>query len=114
MAKIDDIVRRAAQYTEDVKGFMENIEINVFLPKIATNIAVEINNILRIKDELQQSTTGAYSLDTLRDVTAKIIGYLKDLSLCSAEVDEENVIKHLVAVQNSTNCQDPFEFIAVR
>lgn len=111
VAKIDDIVRRAAQYTEDVKGFMENIEINVFLPKIATNIAVEINNILRIKDELQQSTTGAYSLDTLRDVTAKIIGYLKDLSLCSAEVDEENVIKHLVAVQNSTNRQDPFEFL---
>lgn len=110
-AKVDDIVRRAATYAEDIKGFMENIEINVFLPKMAANLSVEVNNILRIKDELQHSTTGAYPLETLRDVTAKIIDYLKELSLCSPEVDEENVVNHIVAVQNSTNQQDPFDYL---
>lgn len=110
-AKISDIVSRAASYAEDIKGFMENIEINVFLPKMAANFSVEINNILRIKDELAHSTTGAYSLETLRDVTAKIVGYLKELSLCSAEVDEENVVKHMVALQNTTNHNDPFDYL---
>ncbi len=109
--KIDDIVRRAATYAEDIKGFMENIEINVFLPKMAANLSVEINNILRIKQELQQSSTGAYPLETLRDLTAKIIDYLKELSLCSPDVDEDNVVKHMVAVQNSTNQQDPFDYL---
>lgn len=110
-AKIDDIVRRSASYAEDIKGFMENIEINVFLPKMAANLSVEINNILRIKDELANSSTGAYPLETLRDVTAKIIDYLKELSLCSPEVDEENVVKHIVAMQNTTNRQDPFDYL---
>lgn len=110
-AKVDDIVRRAASYAEDIKGFMENIEINVFLPKMAANLSVEINNILRIKDELAHSSTGAYPLETLRDVTAKIIDYLKELSLCSPEVDEENVVKHMVAMQNTTNRQDPFDYL---
>ncbi len=110
-AKIDDIVRRAASYGEDIKGFMENIEINVFLPKMAANLSVEINNILRIKDELANSSTGAYPLETLRDLTAKIIDYLKELSLCSPEVDEENVVKHMVAMQNTTNRQDPFDYL---
>lgn len=109
--RIDDIVRRAATYADDIKGFMDNIELNVFLPKMASNLSVEINNILRIKQELQQSSTGAYPLETLRDVTAKIIDYLKELSLCSPEVDEENVVKHMVAVQNSTNRQDPFDYL---
>lgn len=109
--RIDDIVRRAATYADDIKGFMENIELNVFLPKMAANLSVEINNILRIKQELQQSSTGAYPLETLRDVTAKIIDYLKELSLCSPEVDEENVVNHIVAVQNSTNQQDPFDYL---
>ncbi|MCM1451897.1 MAG: AAA family ATPase [Clostridium sp.] len=109
--RIDDIVRRAATYADDIKGFMENIELNVFLPKIAANLSVEINNILRIKQELQQSSTGAYPLETLRDVTVKIIDYLKELSLCSPDVDEENVVKHMVAVQNSTNRQDPFDYL---
>ncbi len=110
-AKIEDIVRRASSYAEDIKGFMENIEVNVFLPKMAANLSVEINNILRIKQELQQSDTGAYPLETLRDITAKIIDYLKELSLCSPEVDEENVVRHMVAVQNSTNQQDPFDYL---
>ena len=109
--KIDDIISRAATYAEDIKGFMENVEINVFLPKIASSLSVEINNILRIKNELQQSSTGAYPLETLRDVTSKIIEYLKDLSLCSPEVDEENVVKHMVAVQNTVNRQDPFDYL---
>lgn len=110
-AKIDDIVRRAASYSEDIKGFMENIEVNVFLPKMADNLSVEINNILRVKEELANSTTGAYPLETLRDVTAKIIDYLKGLSLCSPEVDEDNVVRHMVALQNATNRQDPFDYL---
>lgn len=110
-AKIEDIISRAAQYAEDIKGFMENVEINIFLPKMASNLSVEINNILRIKSELQKSSTGAYSLETLRDVTTKVIDYLKQLSLCSPEVDEENVVNHMVAVQNTTNQQDPFDFL---
>lgn len=109
--KVDDIVRRAASYAEDIKSFMENVEVNVFLPKIAANLSVEINNILRIKQELQQSGTGSYPLEMLRDITSKIIDYLKELSLCSADVDEENVVNHIVAVQNSTNQQDPFDYL---
>lgn len=110
-AKIDDIIRRAAAYAEDIKGFMENIEINVFLPKLAVNLSVEINNILHIKEEISHSSTGAYPIETLRDVTTKIIDYLKELSLCSSEVDEDNVVKHMVALQNATNRQDPFDFL---
>lgn len=110
-SKIEDIISRAAQYAEDIKGFMENVEINIFLPKMASNLSVEINNILRIKEELQKTSTGAYSLETLRDVTTKVIDYLKQLSLCSPDVDEENVVSHMVAVQNTTNQQDPFDFL---
>lgn len=109
--KIDDIVRRAASYAEDIKVFMDNIEINVFLPKMAANLSVEINNILRIKDEIANSSTGAYPPETLREVTAKIIAYLKELSLCSPEVDEENVVRHMVALQNATNRRDPFDYL---
>lgn len=110
-AKLDDIARRASSYAEEIKGFMENIENNVFLPKMAVNLSVEINNILRVKEEIANSATGAYPLETLRDVTAKIIGYLKDLSLCPAEVDEELVVKHLASLQNATNRQDPFDYL---
>lgn len=108
---IDDIVKRAATYAEDLKAFVDNIEIDLFLPKLAANLAQEINNILHIKEQLQKENTGAYPLETLKDVTNKIITYLKDLSLCSESVDEEQVVSHIVAIQNSTNKEDPFGYL---
>ena len=110
-SKIDDIVKRAATYAEDLKAFVDNIEIDLFLPKLASNLAQEINNILHIKERLQKENTGAYPLETLKDVTNKIITYLKDLSLCSESVDEEQVVSHIVAIQNSTNKEDPFGYL---
>ena len=109
--KIGNIVKRAATYTEDSKSFVDNIEIDLFLPKLASNLAQEINNILHIKEQLQKENTGSYPLETLKDVTNKIITYLKDLSLCNESVDEEQVVAHIVAVQNSTNKEDPFSYL---
>lgn len=109
--KIKTITEEAANYAEDLKAFVENIEINVFLPKLASNLQQEINNILRIKEQLLKQNTGAYPIETLRDVTAKIIEYLKELSLCSQAVEEENVVAHMIALQNSTNAKDPYDFL---
>lgn len=110
-ARINDIVKRCGTYAEDLRNFMENIEINVFLPKLASGISQEVNNILRIKEELLKENTGAYPIETLRDVTSKIIEYLKDMSLCSADVDEDNVVSYIIAHQNATNRPDPYEYL---
>ena len=33
------------------------------------------------------------------------------MSLCSESVDEEQVVSHIVAIQNSTNKEDPFGYL---
>lgn len=109
--KIRVITEDAVNYAENLKAFVDNIEINVFLPKLASNLSQEINNILRVKEQLQKQSTGTYPIETLRDVTSKIIDYLKELSLCSQAVDEENVISHIVAMQNTTNAKDPYDYL---
>lgn len=109
--KIRVITEDAANYAENLKAFVDNIEINVFLPKLASNLSQEINNILRVKEQLQKQSTGTYPIETLRDVTSKIIDCLKELSLCSQAVDEENVISHIVAMQNTTNAKDPYDYL---
>lgn len=109
--KIEDILNRAAEYANSTAQFMDGIEVNVFLPKLASNLQQDIARILHVKDELHKSGSASYPLETLRDVTSKIISYLKDLSLCSAEVDEENVVNHVVALQQATNTNDPYDYL---
>ena len=110
-AKIDDVIKQAGNFATDLKGFMENIEVNVFLPKIASTLTNEINNILRIKEELQQTHSETYSVEMLRDLTSKIVDYLQLLSLCSKDVDEDNVVNHLMASQNTSATHHPFSFL---
>lgn len=111
VGKIDTIVKRAAEYADTLKAFMDNIELNVFLPQIASNLSQEIGNILHVKEMLLKENASAYPIETLRDVTEKIITYLKDLSLCAQEVDEENVVAHMMALQESTATPDPFAYL---
>lgn len=110
-SRIGNITKRAEEFADTLKTFMEDIEVNVFLPKLAANLSQEINHILRVKEDLQRENAGAYPIETLRDVTAKIVGYLKDLSLCSEQVDEDGVVAHIVALQNATNKTDPFAYL---
>lgn len=109
--RIQDVTGKIRAITDEAADYAENLEINVFLPKLASNLSQEINNILRVKEQLLKQSTGAYPIETLRDVTAKIIDYLKELSLCSQAVDEENVVAHMVALQNTTNAQDPYDYL---
>lgn len=109
--KINDIVRRAVEYTNSIKTFVEDIEVNVFLPKLASTLSQEINNILRIKDNISKEREGVYSLDLLKDLTTKIVGYLKELSLCSVNVDEDNVVSYLATLQDSKQKEDPYAYL---
>ena len=111
IAKLEGVAKKALDYVEDVRTFVEDIELCVFLPKLATNMAAEVEHILRIKEDLKKGCESAVSLETLRDVTGKIIAYLKGLSLCSYEVDEENVVQHMKALQDANKPTDSYGFL---
>ncbi len=109
--KLESVAKKTLNYTEDVRDFVENIEVSVFLPKLASNIANEIENILRIKEDLKKNSEAVVSVDTLKDITSKIISYLKGLSLCSYDVDEDNVVQHVKALQEANKAVDSYDFL---
>lgn len=109
--KIDATTKRASSYTEKLKQFVDNIDVNVCLPQLATRVDSEVNNMLHIKDKLKKENSGAYPVEMLKDITEKIVDYLKSLSLCNNDVDEQNVVNHIIALQQATNMQDPFDYL---
>ena len=111
IAKLDGVAKKALDYVEDVRTFVEDIELCVFLPKLATNMATEVEHILRIKEELKRGGEATVPMETLKDITEKIISYLKGLSLCSYEVDEENVVQHIKALQDANKPSDSYAFL---
>ena len=75
--KINDTIKRATDYNESLKTFVEDIESTVFLPKLLSNNMAELGNIIKTKEELKREGDAVYSLDMLKDVTSKIVAYLR-------------------------------------
>ena len=109
--KLTSVAKKALDFSEDMNRFVDDIEISVFLPKLASNLSNEVEQILRLKEDLRKSNDGNCPIETLKEVTNKIVAYLKGLSLCSEEVDEESIVQHVIALQNSNRATDPYDFL---
>ena len=101
----------AQRYNEQLKQVVDTLEINVFFPKLALGISNEVNDIIRQKDALKLERQGVLSLEQMRDVTAKIISFLKAKALCAPNVDNETVVSFLVNQQESLNGKDEYAFL---
>ena len=58
--KIKETIKRANDYNESLKAFVDDIETTVFLPKLLSNNSTELGNIIRIKDSVKREGDGVY------------------------------------------------------
>ncbi len=103
-----DLARR---YNDHLKQVVDTLEINVFFPKLASGISNEVNEIIRQKDALKQERQGVLSLEQMRDVTEKIISFLKAKALCAPNVDNDTVVNFLANQQEALNRKDEYAFL---
>jgi DNA sulfur modification protein DndD len=65
------------RYNSQLKSVIDTLEVNIFFPKLASGIAPEINDIIRQKESLKRDQEGILNTDQIREVTIKILSYLK-------------------------------------
>ena len=80
--------RLSKRYNEELRAFVESMEENAFYPKLAASMANEISDIIRQKEILKQEQQAILSEMQLRELTQRLLGYLKERLLSPAEVEE--------------------------
>lgn len=99
------------RYNAQLKQIVDTLEINVFFPKLATSIINEVNDIIRQKDALRREQQGVLSVEQMREVTEKILDYLKARLLCPENVAEDDVIAYLASQQEALSRKDEYAFL---
>lgn len=110
-ATIEDTEKKALNYVEEMKEFVNTMELNVFLPKLSASLATEIEAIQRQKDDLKKTMDSLFSYEDIETITNKVLDYLKALSLCTSDVDGENVARHIMATQKPMDKEDEYAFL---
>ena len=107
-SQIEDIKKSALAYSEDLKNVVENMETNIILPRMASDMANQINNIIRAKDELRQSDS--YSPEKVKEITKIIIDYLQEISVVTSDIKEEVIVNYILSKQEQVK-DDPYSFL---
>lgn len=110
-ASVKDTQESSKRYNAQLKQVVETLEINVFFPKLAQGITNEVNDIIRQKEALKQEREGVLSLEQMREVTTKILGYLKSKCLCPDSVEDEDVVAYLKSQQEALQRKDDYAFL---
>lgn len=110
-ASVKDTQELSKRYNAQLKHVVETLEINVFFPKLAQGITNEVNDIIRQKEALKQEREGVLSVEQMREVTTKILGYLKSKYLCPESVEEDDVVAYLKSQQESLHRKDNYAFM---
>lgn len=110
-ASVKDTQELSKRYNAQLKHVVETLEINVFFPKLAQGITNEVNDIIRQKEALKQEREGVLSVEQMREVTTKILGYLKSKYLCPESVEEDDVVAYLKSLQESLHRKDNYAFM---
>lgn len=110
-ASVKDTQELSKRYNTQLKHVVETLEINVFFPKLAQGITNEVNDIIRQKEALKQEREGVLSVEQMREVTTKILGYLKSKYLCPESVEDDDVVAYLKSQQESLHRKDNFAFM---
>lgn len=110
-ASVKDTQELSKRYNTQLKHVVETLEINVFFPKLAQGITNEVNDIIRQKETLKQEREGVLSVEQMREVTTKILGYLKSKYLCPESVEDDDVVAYLKSQQESLHRKDNYAFM---
>lgn len=110
-ASVKDTQELSKRYNAQLKQVVETLEINVFFPKLAQGITNEVNDIIRQKEALKQEREGVLSLEQMREVTTKILGYLKSKCLCPDSVEDDDVVAYLKSQQEALQRKDDYVFL---
>ncbi len=110
-ASVKETKDMAKSYNLRLKSFVETLEQNVFYPKLASNIANEVHGIIRQKETLRQEREGILTDDQLRDVTEKILGYMKSKLLCPQELEGDAILAFLKNQQEQLSRKDEYAFL---
>lgn len=74
---VNETKELSERYNTQLKSVVETLEVNVFFPKLGENITPEVDDIIRQKKSILQQQEGLLSLEQIKEVTSKIISFMK-------------------------------------
>ena len=110
--KIEDILNRETLFIEQSERFLNDIEIQVFIPKLISIIQNEIELVLAEKN--QKNNNDFIEPEHITKISEKVIAFLKENNLIESELTNEQkglLKEYIIKKSNQDNTKTDYDFI---
>jgi DNA sulfur modification protein DndD len=110
-SQIEAIYKKETLYHDDLDVFFKDFELNVCLPKMTEAIKSEINLILKVKEQKEQSNNSNILPEQIEAISKTIIQYLKENSLVLKDITVTELVNYVVSSTNTNQEIDQYDFL---
>lgn len=109
--RINDITKEEKDYTKKIEEIVQDIEKEVFFPKLADLIKSEVELILQSKKEIENANKDILSKEKLEQLTKKIVHIIQEQYTVQGRIDTESIVEELENSQKHNDTKDKYDYL---
>lgn len=100
---INNYYKKEKEYRQDAESISKDLELKVFLPKLANIISTEVELILNEKEQVASARGNILNDQQIERVTQEVVGLLKEKYPQLAEVSISDIIAEIKRAQDTND-----------
>ena len=110
---INGYYAKEKNYRQDAEAVSKELELKVFMPKLANVISTEVELILNEKDEVASARGNVLNDQQIEKVTQEVVRLIEEKYPQVGEVSVSDIIAEIKRVQNdSEDCNDKYGYLS--
>lgn len=109
--QIDATARQAGSYTEGLNNFVQHMEVNTIIPRLADSMNAEVSRMLKMKEQLREELEHIYSHNDITAIATKVLEYLREFYGISREVDMNQMADYIASRQQQVSTLDEYDYL---
>lgn len=106
------IKKRSNVYHEDLEKFVNDLEMNVFMPRVASSLVNEVALILKMKNEKAQEDKNQLNEIQIREVANQMLLYMNARHLLDQSISVEDIVNYIFVNQMCGSArEDKYDYL---
>lgn len=109
--QIEATAKQAEGYTDGLSNFVQHMEVNTIIPRLADSMNAEVNRMLKMKEQLREELGHIYSHEDIAAIAGKVLEYLREFYGISRDVDMSQMADYIASRQQQVSTHDDYDYL---
>jgi len=111
LAQIDLIKKKENLYRDEMDQFIKEIELSIFVPALVDAIRNEVNLILKVKQDKEQSSATNVDPEQVQAISQLVLNYLEQQKVMLGKVEVDTIVDYVISQSKPSETTDEYDYL---